>query len=241
MRETTVDPRTFVVAQDEADTAPDAVDDSFTTEDGVALVVQSPGLVANDTDPDTRQVTGASQGANGSVLLLNSNGGFRYTPNPGFVGDDSFTYSVSDGVETDEATVTITVSQGNTPPRPVDDAFRDGETLLLGAPGLLENDSDADGDPLTVTDASDPDNGTATVGPYRSLLHTPDPCFLGEDSFTYTVSDGLATATATVTVTVANATPQAADDVLSTNDGETVTLGAPGVLGNDGDPMSATC
>ncbi|NOY79392.1 MAG: hypothetical protein GXP31_00150 [Kiritimatiellaeota bacterium] len=66
---------------------------------------------------------------------------------------------------------------------------------------VLNNDEDLDGDAITVTDVSDPPNGTTTHSD-SVITYTPDGGFTGTDTFTYTISDGTETATATVTVTV---------------------------------------
>ena len=67
---------------------------------------------------------------------------------------------------------------------------------------VLGNDSDVDGDTLSVTSASDPANGTVVINPDGTIGYTPDADFTGTDTFTYTISDGNGgTDTATVTVT----------------------------------------
>ena len=77
---------------------------------------------------------------------------------------------------------------------------------------VLSNDSDPNGDPLTITAVSDPANGTTVINPDGTITYTPDPDFNGIDSFTYTISDGnggTATATVMVTVTPVNDAPVA--------------------------------
>jgi LPXTG-motif cell wall-anchored protein len=95
------------VLLNDSNQVPIAVDDAYTT----PLVVPAPGVLSNDSDPDGDPLTAAvaSRAANGT-LILNGDGSFTYTPNPGFVGTDSFTYTASDGEATSNpATVTITV------------------------------------------------------------------------------------------------------------------------------------
>ncbi|CUH49039.1 hypothetical protein RUA4292_03233 [Ruegeria atlantica] len=97
---------------------PDAVDDGLATDEDVALVINVAGdLLANDSDPegDPISLTGVTQPANG-VLTDNGNGTYTYTPNAGFSGADSFTYTISDGNSTDTATVNLTVND-TTPPQ----------------------------------------------------------------------------------------------------------------------------
>src|SRR5207245_911525 len=78
-----------------------------------------------------------------------------------------------------------------------------GSPITVAAPGVLANDSDADGDPLTAVLVSGPANGTLTLNPNGSFTYTPKTGFSGTDSFTYKANDGKALSNvATVTVTV---------------------------------------
>ena len=144
---------------------PIAVDDSYTTDQDVALVVApTDGVLVNDTDPDDDDddlvaVLGTST-SNGS-LTLNATGSFTYTPNTGFFGSDSFTYRASDGENQSEpATVSIRINQaGNTPP----------DVAPLSNQSDVENQAIT---PLQVV-ATDPDTPlrytTATLPPGLSL------------------------------------------------------------------------
>jgi VCBS repeat-containing protein len=175
---------------------PVAVDDSYDAyEDSTLSVSVAAGVLLNDTDPDGHALAAIlmSDVSNGS-LVLNSNGSFSYTPNPGFVGTDSFTYNANDGLlYSGIATVTITVYPINHPPVAVDDSYSVDENTMLNisAPGVLGNDSDPDGDPLTVELAGDPANGTVTLRSDGSFTYNPNTDFYGTDSFTYKASDGL--------------------------------------------------
>ena len=73
------------------------------------------GVLGNDSDVDGDTLTAslATGPANG-FAILNADGCFSYTPNTGFLGDDSFTYAASDGSLSDSATITITVSEPTT-------------------------------------------------------------------------------------------------------------------------------
>lgn len=126
-----------------------------------------------------------------------------YTPTTGYSGADTFTFQVSDGQLT-SAAVTVQINattQSNRPPTAHDDAFtvtRDSQANVLA---VLANDSDAEGDGLTLIAVSPPLNGTAQIV-NGQLLYTPTAAFEGTDHLTYTVSDGKSSAVATVTVTV---------------------------------------
>jgi VCBS repeat-containing protein len=117
------------------------------------------------------------------------------------------------------------------------------EELTVQAPGVLANDTDADGDDLTATGLTQPANGEVVLTADGSFTYTPDAGFAGTDTFTYKASDGSATsAAATVTITVeegeeppVNTAPVAGSDAYAAVGGEPLTLPAPGVLANDTD------
>ncbi len=191
---------------------PTAVDDAYATTKGLALTVDATeGVLANDfdADDDPLSATLADDPANG-VVALDADGGFTYTPEAGFTGVDSFTYQVSDGTYWMLATVSITVT--NTAPVAVDDAYEAGfgQPLYVGAAGVLTNDIDADGDPLTALKVTGPANGTLALDADGSFVYIPDAGFDGLDTFTYKASDGTAQSdAATVEITVAAAIPPA--------------------------------
>jgi hypothetical protein len=103
---------TFAISYTPPNQPPVAVDDSYSTGYGTQLHVTDPGVFANDSDPDndTLFYYVAVAASNGTVTL-SIRGGFRYTPNSGFSGVDSFTYQASDGRggTSNWATVRITV------------------------------------------------------------------------------------------------------------------------------------
>ena len=90
------------------------------------------------------------------------------------------------------ATVTITVTATNDAPAAVADAHTTAEdtVLTVPAPGVLGNDSDPDGDPLTAVLVTGPSHGTLTLNANGSFSYTPAADFTGSDSFTYRASDG---------------------------------------------------
>lgn len=121
-------------------------------------------MLANDFDFRGLPLTAILIGnpSNGT-LTFNSDGSFVYTPNAGFTGTDTFTYQASNGVSRSlVATVTITVNATNQPPVANDDSYTtDVDTpLTVSAPGVLANDTDPNGDPLTAQLVDGPANGT---------------------------------------------------------------------------------
>jgi len=156
---------------------PGARDDAEATDEGVPVTIN---VLANDSDPDGDPISLASfgQGSNGTVTEVG--GQLVYTPNPGFVGTDTFTYSITDGNgATDSATVTVSVGAVNVAPTTQDDQYRTPEDtqLTIAAAGVLANDTDLDGDTLTVTSYTQPANGTVTIGSDGNLVYTPNANF----------------------------------------------------------------
>ena len=169
------------------------------------------GVLANDTDPDGDSLTALdlTNPAHGT-LFLNADGSFAYTPAAGFSGTDSFTYDASDGtLDSPPATVTLVVIDH--PPVANADSYTasEGEPFVVGAAqGVLANDTDPDGDPLTAIALTAPANGTVVLNADGSFVYTPTSEFAGTDSFTYEASDGaLDSSAATVALTFVNGLP----------------------------------
>jgi len=222
------------------DQAPVANNNSYTVGKGKTLTVAAAGVLANDTDADGDTLTAAlASGPANGTLTLNANGSLTYTPNAGFVGSDSFTYTARDGaLASTPATVSVTVT--NQAPAAANDAYQTGmgNTLTVAAAGVLANDTDADGDALTAVLATSPTNGTLTLNANGSFTYTPNAGFSGTDSFTYTAGDGTVAsspATVSVNVTNTNGAPVAVNDTYNTGKGTTLTVPAAGVLVNDTD------
>lgn len=215
----------------------DAVDDHYTTNDNQPLDVPATlGLLTNDIIAAGATVTVelASSPALGQLTLA-ADGGFRYVPN-GTAGTDRFRYRiVADGVRSAAAEVTIAVIDFNEAPVAVDDhyAVDQGSTLVVHAPGVLRNDSDPDGDPLTARAVSSPVVGTLVFQASGGFTYAPPAGFTGQVNFIYEISDprGLR-AQAAVTINV-NDHLAPAPDAYSLNEGEVLFVDAPGVLGND--------
>lgn len=234
-----------VTVAEPGNTAPTAADDTVTiAEDSAATGID---VLANDDDADgdALQVTQVGPAANGTVAIEDGGITVSYTPNADFTGQDTFTYTVSDGVGgTAEATVTVTVTAVDDPTLAGDDDVSVAENSTATTIDVLDNDTDIDG-PLRVTSVSDPANGTAEVSADGlSLTYTPDADFTGEDTFTYAVTDplgGTGTATVTVTVTPAAAnTAPTADPTFGIPDADGVVVGTLGATDPDGDPLTFT-
>lgn len=218
----------------EANVAPVARDDEATTSEDTAVTVP---VLANDSDDDgdTLAITEVSEPASGTATLTATEA-VRYRPDADFNGEDSFTYTISDGEGgTASATVTVTVEPVNDPPVARSDVASTDEDVAVGV-DVLANDSDVDGDDLSVGSVTQPMNGRVSVTASDNIVYTPAADYSGADAFTYVLDDGRGgTATGTVTVSVApvNDVPTARDDVAVTEEGEAVEVD---VLANDDDP-----
>src|SRR5690606_9694856 len=118
-------------------------------------------------------------------LTLNANGSFSYTPNGGASGTDSFTYRAVDADgQSGLATVTITINAPNLAPVAVADSYQTARNaaLTVNAPGVLGNDSDPNGNPITAVKVANPANGTVTLNANGSFTYTPNANFTGTDS-----------------------------------------------------------
>ncbi|QAB14306.1 cadherin-like domain-containing protein [Hydrogenovibrio thermophilus] len=221
---------------------PVAVDDSASTTEDTALTISAADMLSNDSDidGDTLSIDSFTQPANGT-LVDNGDGTFSYTPNADYNGTDSFTYTVSDGNGgTDTATVNLTVTPDNDMPVAVDDSASTTEdtALTISAADMLSNDSDIDGDTLSIDSFTQPANGTLVDNGDGTFSYTPNADYNGTDSFTYTVSDGNGgtdTATVNLTVTPDNDMPVAVDDSASTTEDTALTISAADMLSNDSD------
>ena len=218
--------------------APVAVDDTFTLDEGAS---GSSGVLGNDTDDDdltsalTVSLVIGTDPAHGT-LSLGSDGTFTYTHDGSENFSDSFSYEVCDdgtdppGVLCDTATVTITVNPVNDAPVAVPDTFtvdEGGTATALDSTEVtvLANDTDAEGDGLTVTLlGSGPANGTLTLNGDGTFSYTHDGSETTSDSFGYQVCDDgtpqeCDDTTVTITVNPVNDDP--------TGDDQTITVGLP--------------
>lgn len=178
---------------------------------------------AMDVDSPTlsfRVVTGP---ANGTVAFDTTKNGWYYTPTPGFVGSDSFTYVANDGsLDSAPATVSISVAHVNAAPvATMGDLSTDEDTSKT----FSLSGTDKDGDALTFSVVTPPLNGTLS-GTAPNLTYTPKVNWNGTDSLRYRVSDGQASVDRTIKVVVApvNDAPVAGDQNVSLNQDTTKTI-----------------
>ncbi|HCH3556591.1 TPA: tandem-95 repeat protein, partial [Vibrio parahaemolyticus] len=179
--------------------APNAKNDVITTEEDTAVTID---VLVNDSDVegDVLSIQSASvPSEQGSVDIVD--GKLVFTPAENFNGEATITYIVTDGDLTDEANVTVTVTPVNDSPVAVDDTVSTQEDTVVTI-DVLPNDSDVDGDKLSIQSASVPkEQGTVEVVDGK-LVFTPTENFNGDAEITYTVTDGELTDEAKVAVTV---------------------------------------
>ena len=224
---------TVTITVNPVNDAPVANDDAVTTDEDTTVTIT---LTGSDIEGDALSYQVISGPANGT--LAGTAPELSYTPNADYNGPDAFTFTANDGaLNSIPATVTITVNSVNDAPVANDDTITTNEDTPATY-DVLSNDSDVDGDTLSVHSVTDPANGTAVVNTDNTVTYRPNENYNGNDSFIYTVSDGQGgtdTATVTITVNPVNDAPVANDDSATTDEDSPLSADAPGVLGNDTD------
>ncbi|MGB3733681.1 MAG: Ig-like domain-containing protein [Ilumatobacter sp.] len=208
---------------------PIATDNSADTDAGTTVSID---VLSDDSDANADPLTIIGVGSPTGGAISVDGGVVTYTPDPGFKGLDSFPYTVSDGTDTSTATISVRVANG--PPVGAADRRQTESGTSVTIP-VLANDTDPNGDVLTLSPGgiSNPPNGSVVESPDGTLTYTPDPGFVGIDTFTYTLTDGEDTSIATVTIIVIDRGPTAVDDAETTAPATAVAVD---VLSNDTDP-----
>ncbi|MCV7279281.1 tandem-95 repeat protein [Mycolicibacterium flavescens] len=238
--------------------APEALDDNFTTNEDTAVEGALPDGIDVDGDSLTYEITRPPE--HGTITAFDPvTGSYTYVPDAddlaeGETREDSFDYVVNDGdVDSNTATVSIVITGVNDAPVAADDEFTVDEdsTLTFTLDDLLENDSDAEDDPLTPfvnTVLTPPSHGTLTVVG-NTFTYVPDAQSLDDgeevtDTFTYLVTDGntgmSSVATVSITVTGVNDAPEALDDSFTTDEDTPVDGVLPPGTDVDGDELTYT-
>ena len=226
------------IAVSPANDPPLLVADTVAVQEGDTVSVQVQELLANDSDAegDALSITAVGDAVNGVVTLDGATITYRHDGTETATG--SFTYTVTDGTETDITTVAITVASVNDPPVAVSDTatMDEGGTLSIEAPALLQNDADAENDPLSITVVEDPVNGTVSLDG-ATITYRHDGSETTTGGFTYTVTDGTLTATALVTIAVSpvNDPPLLVADTVEVQEGDTASVQVQELLANDSD------
>ncbi|HHG3491716.1 TPA: tandem-95 repeat protein [Vibrio parahaemolyticus] len=174
--------------------------------DNAKVVEDTPTIInvlGNDTFEGKDKVVSldAENGPKNGTIIVNNDGTVTYTPDDNYVGKDTFTYIVTSGGVSESATVEVNVTPVNDAPVAKDDIATTQEDTAVTI-DVLPNDTDVDGDKLSIESASVPkEQGTVEVVDGK-LVFTPAENFNGDSEITYTVTDGQLTDEAKVTVTV---------------------------------------
>ncbi|GIW98701.1 MAG: peptidyl-prolyl cis-trans isomerase [Pirellulaceae bacterium] len=218
------DTATVTVQVADVNDPPVAQNDSFTvfknSNENVLEVLANDSTGVDSPSAETIRVTAVGQGSAGGQVFVGSGGlTVRYTPQQGFEGTETFTYTLSDGRGgTATATVTVTVNEENPPPTVQNDAFTVEEDAAQASFDVLANDSTDDpGETLVVSAVGTSQRGSLfQVAPDgQGVIYRPAANFFGTEILPYTVRDSrgaTASGLVTFTVTPVNDPPNAVDD-----------------------------
>jgi VCBS repeat-containing protein len=236
------DSDTATVTIDVVNHAPVAGDDNYTIKHSRPFAFD---VLLNDSDEDQDDhwIVLDSTVSHGT-LTIEENGTFTYQPITGYLGLDKFTYHLEEDLA-NSSLATVTFNVTNAAPVAEDDFYstnHDRPLAISPQNGYLDNDYDADGDPMEVTLLSSPSHGRLTPHEEGAFVYEPDPSYFGPDSFTYQLNDGLADSeVATVHISIIDTAPLGVEDVYHAVHDRTLLVN---VLDNDldvqDDALSAT-
>jgi len=190
----------------ESNSAPIAVNDSYTVHGQLGLTPMD-----NDSDPDNDVINlySTTQPQHGTATITSATR-CNYVAASGYVGSDSFTYTIRDGAG-NFASATINITVVNQSPVAVTDSYTVHGQLMVSP---KDNDYDPESDGVTFQAiVTQPQHGTLTAYTTGVYTYRPTYAYVGSDSFTYSIQDGWgATATGTVNINVVNQSPIAMPD-----------------------------
>lgn len=220
------------------------------TDQSLVTPIDSPvSFATTASDPDGDALTYDLTSAPMHGTISGSFPNVTYTPEAGFGGVDTLEVTATDlRGGSDTGTITINVEgRPNRAPVTEPDSYSTPEdtSLWIGAPGVLANDTDADGDLLTVTVSQQPAHGSLQLWSDGAIYYVPDANYHGPDSFTYVASDGQrvsANTTVQVAVTEVNDPPVAHNSGYFIAEDSKLEVGSPGLLASardvDGDAVT---
>lgn len=220
---------------------PVSFEDHASTDEDSSVVID---LVANDSDVDgdLLSIVSAGGASLGGVEVIDGHR-VTYTPCPDCNGSDRFTYQVTDsrGGYSEPTSVFVDIrSIGDAPVARDDSLDAQEDTAVTFDPRA--NDSDVDGDPLSVVSVTSPSHGTAVLNDDGTITYAPAPNYYGSDIFTYEITDGVggrASASVEVGISPVQDAPVAIEDSGSTDEDSSVIID---VVANDsdvdGDPLA---
>ncbi len=206
-------PATVSITVSAVNDPPVADPQSVATDENVSKAIT---LTGSDVDGDGLSFAVSSGPLHGS--LSGTAPGLTYTPDPGYVGTDSFSFTVNDGeAVSSPAVVSILVNEVNDAPTANDQSVSTDEDTALG---ITLTGSDPEGQALDFTILSAPSQGSLS-GTAPDLTYTPDANFNGSDSFTFKVNDGeldSEAATVAISVNAVNDVPTADSQSVTTDE-----------------------
>ena len=218
--------------------APVASNDTVVTEEDTTITVLAAELFGNDSDieGDALNISSIDNAVNGTAII-DADGNIEFTPDANFNGIATIDYTVSDGIDSDTASIEITVNSVNDAPLANNDtaiAIDEDTSITILAADLLGNDSDVEGDSLSIISVNS-DNGTATLNAEGQIEFTPNANFNGTATFNYIVSDGSDSSEASVELVVnpVNDVLIANSDTVTTDEDTPITILASDLFAND--------
>ncbi len=180
-----------------SESMPVARSDAYTLREDGAISVKAPGVLRNDSDRDSKRLIARKVlGVEFGELSLNKGGGFSYKPRANYRGVDWFKYRACEAAHPNHCSkavaVKLTVSSVSDAPvaRPdLVDVHRNHKKVVK-APGVLRNDSDADGNRLAVISFKQPRHGSVSMGSSGGFVFKPDRNYTGRTNWRYWVGDG---------------------------------------------------
>ena len=219
-------------SDDKVKNVPMLYDRTVTTAEDTAIAVEV-SVTADDASAVALSVVTPP----GHGTLTGDGPTWTYTPATDYTGSDVFVVRGEDRRGSAMATITMNVTPVNDAPIANPDSFADEFNTELNVPqmAVLANDTDVDGQALTVTQVVAGTHGVPVLGD-GNILFTPEPGFEGVATFEYTISDGALSAHATVSITIGvDQAPVAVDDAATTLEDTTLALGDAALLANDSD------
>ena len=204
-------------------------------------------VLSNDSDVDGDTLTVSTATAPNGSVAIQSDQTLNYTPNADFNGTDTISYSIDDGNSgTASSSVNVTITAVNDAPVATADSQTTNEDTLVNL-NVLSNDSDVDGDTLTVSTATAP-NGSVAIQSDQTLNYTPNPNFNGTDTISYSIDDGnsgTASSSVGVSITAVNDAPVLNNNTValaenSENATSVVTMAASDIDSGDSQTYSIT-
>ena len=221
--------------------APVSGDLAYSVDEDGSITLSQEQLLAHASDVDGDDLTAANLTAgDNATVTANDDGSFTITPDANFNGDIDLSFDVSDGLETVQAGVDLTVNPVNDLPTAADQSFTAEEdgTLIFTDADLLAGAADIDGDDLSITDVSYTGaEGVFTDNGDGTYTFAPNENFNGDVSLDFSVSDGTETVDANIDVTVTdvNDAPVAGATSYQMNEDGTITLSPEQLIANSSD------